>query len=105
MPNENSRLLLEIDAAIREINRRHINPAISALTLSDLNPVIEMVARARASYLQALFEIATKSNGELPGKEAVARLHALRMRYEELVKGMQALETAVEREYLDVRKR
>ncbi|MBN2885438.1 MAG: hypothetical protein JXM75_01860 [Chromatiaceae bacterium] len=105
MSTDNKRLLLEIDTSIRDINRRAINPVITELKLSDLHPVIEMVARARADYLRAFFELAAESPPREPTNEAIAELARLRGRYEELVKAMQALETAIEREYLDVRKR
>lgn len=104
MSHDNSRLLLEIDASIREINRRLINPVISELRLSDLHPAMEMVARARAEYLHAFFELAANRHDDGPDDATIAELARLRERYEELVKAMQALETAIEREYLDVRR-
>ncbi|MCK7578990.1 MAG: hypothetical protein MZV65_26845 [Chromatiales bacterium] len=61
MATENRRLLIAIDAEIREINRKTINPLFKELKLSDLTPVIEMVAKARANYLQALYAIALES--------------------------------------------
>jgi hypothetical protein len=51
MSTENNRLLLELDKTIREINRRVINPEIPELSLNDLNPIMELVARARSNYL------------------------------------------------------
>lgn len=104
MATENRRLLIAIDAEIREINHRTINPLFEELRLSDLKPVIEMVAKARADYLRALYDIAVKNSDGQPGKADIERLSGLRQIYEELVKGTQALETAIEREYLDVSK-
>ena len=102
MATENRRLLIAIDAEIREINRATINPLFEALKLSDLTPVIEMVAKARANYLRTLYDIALASPDGQPDTADIERLGTLRQVYEELVKGTQALETAIEREYLDV---
>lgn len=104
MTQENKRLLVAIDTAIRDINRRIINPELQEVTLAQLHPVIEMVAKARAKYLRTLFDIAGRAAGEPPDDEDIARLAVLRGHFEELVKASQALETAIEREYLDVRK-
>lgn len=102
MATENRRLLIAIDSEIREINRKTINPLFKELKLPDLTPVIEMVAKARANYLQALYTIALESPDRQAGAADIERLAELRLVYEELVKGTQALETAIEREYLDV---
>lgn len=102
MATENRRLLIAIDAEIREINRATINPLFEELKLSDLTPVIKIVAKARANYLRALYDIALKSPDDQPNTADIDRLADLRHIYEELVKGTQALETAIEREYLDV---
>ncbi|MGQ9658838.1 MAG: hypothetical protein ACUVQI_01930 [Thermochromatium sp.] len=104
MTTENRRLLIAIDAEIREINRKTINPLFPELNLTDLTPVIEMVAKARANYLRALYDMALSSPDHQPKQADIERLTGLRQIYEELIKGMQALETAIEREYLDVAK-
>lgn len=102
MATENRRLLIAIDSEIREINRQTINPLFEEVKLSDLTPVIEMVAKARAGYLRALYDIARQAPDGQPSESDIERLTDLRLVYEELVKGTQALETAIEREYLDV---
>lgn len=104
MATENRRLLIAIDAEIRDINRAHINPLFQELKLADLTPIIEMVARARAHYLRSLLDIALKTPDGQPSATDIEQLTARRRVYEELVKGTQALETAIEREYLDVSK-
>ena len=38
-----NRLLLQFEKSVREINREEINPEISELKLSDLNPLILML--------------------------------------------------------------
>ena len=68
-----NRLLLQFEKSVREINRNEINPRIPELKLIDLNPVILMVAHARARYLKELFDMASVSGGESPaGTETVA---------------------------------
>ena len=101
--NSNSRLLLEINKTIKDVNRDTINPEIDELKLSDLEPVIAMVAKARASYLKEVFKIANSLEGESPTTEQLKRLQHLRVSFEELSKGSQALECAIERGYLDVK--
>jgi hypothetical protein len=96
------RLLLKFEKSVREINRDEINPTIPELQFNDLDPVIKMVAKARADYLKALFELAGRTDGELPEMEQIKELQKLRLIYEELVEGAKALETAIERGYLDV---
>ncbi|MCP3671694.1 MAG: hypothetical protein GY814_14945 [Gammaproteobacteria bacterium] len=99
---DNNRLLLEISNRIRELNRNIINPVIPELTLDDLNPVLSMVARARAAYLNKLFDVAAVAQDQIPSHEQVNQLNHLRTTYEELVTGVQALESAIERGYIDV---
>ncbi len=104
MPMKNNRLLLELEQAMRTVNQDIINPEIPALTLKKLNPVLKMVAQARAAYLNTLFEMAQQSEDQLPSSEQIARLRTLRLTYDECVAGAQAMETAIQRGYLDVSK-
>ncbi|MCW8932830.1 MAG: hypothetical protein OQL19_21645 [Gammaproteobacteria bacterium] len=97
-----NRLLLQFEKAVREINREEINPKIPELKLEGLNPVVQMVARARARYLKGLFDLSNVLDGELPAPEQIKKLKSLRETYEELVEASKALETAIERGYLDV---
>jgi len=102
MPIEHNRLLLQIERAMRAINQGTIKPVLPELTLDDLNPVITMVARTRARYLQELFDLATSCQDGSPTDDQIARLRRLRLSYEEQVAAAQALETAIHRGYLDV---
>jgi len=97
-----NRLLLQFEAAVKEINRNHINPEISELQLTDLNPVINLVAQARARYLKDLFDLAKVSENSPPSAEQIKELKTMRETYEELVAGSKALEVAIERGYLDI---
>lgn len=103
MTTQNRRLLIALDAKIREVNRKTINAVLPKLRLSDLTPMLEMVAQARTNYLQAFYEIGRSSqDGNIPGPDDIKRLADLRLAYQELVSASQALETAIERDYLDV---
>ncbi|MEW8506263.1 MAG: hypothetical protein AB2598_06125 [Candidatus Thiodiazotropha sp.] len=99
---QNNRLLLEIDKEIREINRSTINPRIPQLNIKDLKPVMAMVARSRADYLNELFDLASVCGEDPPSPDQIRHLRNLRLMYDELVSGAQALSTAIERGYLDV---
>ena len=102
MSTDNNRLLLELDKTIREINRKVINPEIPELSLEDLCPVMELVAKARSNYLRELFDIASVVDGGMPSHDQLKQLRYLRLAFEELREGSQALETAIQRGYLDV---
>ena len=98
----NSRLLLEINKTMKDVNRDIINPEIDDLKLADLEPVIKLVARSRAAYLTEIFKIAKSAEDKCPTTDQLKRLQHLRVSFEELSKGSQALEVAIERGYLDV---
>ncbi|MCL6417682.1 hypothetical protein MIB92_18630 [Aestuariirhabdus sp. Z084] len=102
MHTDSNRLLLELEKVRRDINREVINPAIKELSLDSLQPILKMVARARASYVQALFEIAG-DEGLDPSQEQIADLKRRRETFDELVAATNALETMVQRSYLDVK--
>jgi hypothetical protein len=102
MSSDSKRLVMQVEGAIRDINRQIINPVIPELKVADLNPVMSMVARARASYLQCLFDLANATPEGLPSQADVESLQQARSTYEALLHAAQALQTAIEREYLDV---
>ena len=98
---EINRMMLEIDQAIKDINREVINPEIRELAMGDLVPVFNLVAKTRAAYLKELFDIA-KMSDEMPSKDQIERLGILRHSYDEMLASTKALLTAIERGYLDV---
>ena len=103
MDTEISRLRLAFEQQMRTINRETLNPLIEELTLEDLEPMQQMVARARANYLRAFLDIAASTEtGKLPDDPQIKSLHQHRVRYDELVAAAQALETAIQRGYLDI---
>jgi len=98
---DSNRLLLQLEQTRKEINREIINPEIKTLSLKELEPIVRMVAHARAAYVEELFRLA----GETEGKHApedVSHLQGLRERYEQLVTAANALETMIKRGYVDV---
>ncbi|RMG33255.1 MAG: hypothetical protein D6720_11805 [Gammaproteobacteria bacterium] len=102
MTTEASRMLLAFEQQMRTINREVLNPVIDSLSPAKLEPMLRMVAKARALYLQELLKLADGNGGELPDDQQIKVLHQRRLRYDELVEAAQALETAIQRGYLDV---
>lgn len=104
MSTSNNRLLVELHKLMRDTNQEIINPRIKELQLADLKPLIEMVATARATYLEEMFSLAETQQGEPPSPDQIKHLRHLRIIFEELSYGAKALETAIERDYLEVKK-
>ena len=102
MNQEINRLLMELERTMRATNREVINPQIEALTVDDLRPVLSLVAKARARYLKALFDLSAETGGERPSETGLDELSRLRRDYDELASGAKALETAIQRGYLDI---
>ena len=103
MSTESKKLLLAFEQQLRQINRHTLNPMIEALTVDELDPVIRMVSIARGHYLLELINLAKTTAGEMPSDAQIRELQKNRVRYDELVSATQALETAIERGYLDVK--
>ncbi len=98
-----NRMLLNMEHAIRTLNREIINPMIPPLNNDHVLPVMTMVARVRGAYLKELFAAAASSEKSFPSNEQLKRLRYFREAYEELSAAAQALETAIQRGYLDVK--
>jgi len=105
MSQDNNRLLLELEKQRRDINRDLINPQIPELSLESLEPVLAMIAQARAAYIKELIDIARITGGQAPSPDQIRQLKACRETFDELVTAMNALETVIQRDYLDVRER
>lgn len=95
------RLLVHFSDTVREINRSIINEVADPLTLDKLVPVVTAVAHARAEYLGALFKHSEDGAADNIQTD-IAELKRARERYEELVAAANAMETMIERGYLDV---
>ena len=96
-----TRQLLELEQQRRLINRQTINADISLSGVEDIDPILRMVAKVRASYLKALFDLA-REHDSLPTPTQIEALRDLRESYDELVNASNALETALERGYIDL---
>lgn len=105
MAVSNNRLMLELEKVRREINRSIINPMIPEMVLEDLKPMLTMVAHARAAYVTELLEIAKLSPDSVPSNDQIKQLRQCRETYDELVRAVNALETVIQRDYLDVKTR
>lgn len=105
MTVSNNRLMLELEKFRREINRAIINPMIPELSLEDLKPLLSMVAHSRAAYVTELLEIAKLSPDAVPSADQIKQLRQCRETFDELVKAVNALETVIQRDYLDVKPR
>jgi len=103
MPLDRDRLLMNLERTMRVINQQVINPGIPELATGDIEPFIRMVARVRATYLKQLLEVARAVGDALPTSEQIARLREMRLSYEECIAGTKAIETAIKREYLDIK--
>jgi len=99
---DNNRLLLVLEKTIKDINREVIKAEFKNLTIDSIRPSINLAARARAGYLKELFDVASEFPDSLPPAERIGKLREHRVRYEELISASQALETAIQRNYLDV---
>jgi len=100
-----NRLLMQFDHLLRESNREHINEAIEELAIDDVKPIINLVARCRATYLNRLYQISRKYEGsdDFPTPEELKTLRAYRNRFIEMVEGAKAIETSIQRGYLDLK--
>lgn len=100
-----NRFLLQFEQLMRNANREHINPKIEELALEDLKPIVELVARTRAAYLENLQQLCNKYAGseELPSNEEMQRLRAYRNRFIELADGAKSFEISIQRGYLDLK--
>lgn len=102
MDQDINRLLMELEHSLRQINREVINPEIQEITIDGLQPVLCLVARARARYLKALFDLGATVDDDRPTETQFQDLSKLRAEFDELVEGAKALETAIQRGYIDV---
>ena len=103
MSQDTNRLLMELERSMRAINREIINPAIQELTIAGMHPVLRLVAHARARYIRALFDLGGSARHGSLNESQFEELAKLRREYEELATAAKALETAIQRGYLDVR--
>jgi len=100
-----NRLLMQFEQLLKTTNKEFINPTIDELSITDLHPIVELVSRSRASYLEHLYTLCKQYEGteEYPSSDELQKLRAHRLRFEELAEGAKALETSIQRGYLDLK--
>ncbi len=104
MQIDNKRLLIELERVMKEINRNTINPLFNELSCKDIEPIMEMVAKARGNYIKELFRLSELSaHGQKLNTELVKNLRFSRLIFDELVEGYKTLDSAIDRGYLDVK--
>jgi hypothetical protein len=98
----NKRLILELDKYRSDVNTKTLNSNVEDLNLDKLKPIVDMVAKSRAAYINELMEISTSQTEAGVAAEQIEQLRARRVEFTELVKATSALEIAIKRGYLDV---
>ncbi len=95
------RFLHEVEVVIRDANRAAIHERIPDLDRQRFVAFATFVAHLRADYLAAALEAQHASAAGGAG-EAMARLRARHVAYDEARDAFAALERAVERGYVDI---
>tara|TARA_A100000171_G_C2069030_1_gene113768 strand:- start:54 stop:380 length:327 start_codon:yes stop_codon:yes gene_type:complete len=98
------RARMQMHDILRDINRETIHDLVPNVSVAELTPYFQLVAKARGMYIKRLIELAHGAKG-LPSDEQVRELNLLRRSYDELIHGAQMIETAIERGYIDVDKK
>lgn len=95
-----NRLLLEYERSLRVTNKEILGNNINIDHLEDLEPMIRIVAQARAEYLAYFITLTADPSGAPPSNDDIKHLALLHKRFEELNKAADALRTAIDRGYL-----
>jgi len=100
-----NRLLLQFDRILKQANRDHINPEIEELSVEELKPIADLVAKSRAIYLKEIYALGKKYDGKdaFPSAEELKKLKVLRTRFSELAEGAKSFEISIQRGYLDLK--
>jgi hypothetical protein len=100
-----NRLLLHYQQLFRTANKGMINPEIEELSVNDLKPMVELVARSRATFLKYSYELGKQyyNTNDFPNADELKKLKTLRLRFTELSESAQAFETCIKRGYLDLK--
>lgn len=100
-----NRLLLHYQQLFRNANKEIINPEIEELNINDLKPMVELVAKSRATYLKYSYELGKQyyNTDNFPSTDELEKLKTLRTRFAELAESAQAFETCIKRGYLDLK--
>ena len=101
MSRYNNRLLLELDKFRRELNRETISPLFENINVETFAPIAKTCAKARADYVNCLIGITSNEKEGVPDQKQIDQLRQFRIAYEELVSAANAMETVIERGYVD----
>lgn len=96
-----NRFLLELDKLRRDVNRDILEPRIGTMNIERFRPIITAVAHARADYVEALIMFGEEVSNEAPKPERIEELKKRREAFDELVHAANALETIIQRDYID----
>lgn len=96
-----NRFQLELDKLRRDVNRAILQPRIETMTIERYRPIVTAVAHARADYVEALIALGEETSNEAPNPERIAELKRKREAFDELVVAANALETVIQRDYID----
>ncbi len=96
------RFLLETEQAIRETNKSIIHERIPKLTQARVLPFATTVARLRARYLEAAFELSDVDKSAPIDEQSIRDLRMHRELYEETRLAFDSLTRAIERGYIDL---
>lgn len=94
--------LHEVEQSIREANRKIIHGQIPELNTERFVQFALVVARLRASYLQAALDVSRSEGGMEESVVAREALRDHRCAYEEARDAFEALQRAIERGYVDI---
>lgn len=95
------RARMQMHDILRDINRAIIHELVPNVSVEELTPYFQLVAKARGLYIKSLIDLAHGTK-DLPSDDQVRELSLLRRSYDELIHGAQMIETAIERGYIDV---
>ncbi|MFT4564923.1 MAG: hypothetical protein ACI9BW_004693 [Gammaproteobacteria bacterium] len=102
MSLDHNRFLMQLDTFRRDINREIMGSSFERLGREELEPLVRLVATARCAYIKELLNIAANHSAAGASPEQLAALREKRETFEDLVVAANALETVIERGYLDV---
>lgn len=96
---DQKRFLSEIEHGIRLANRELIDKRIPSITKDSVLAFAIAVARLRADYLGASFDLSAGDKGGVPAKETINALREKRLMYEEARDAFEALRDAITKGY------
>lgn len=97
------KFLSRMNLRAKEINRRVIDPIVPDVTRADIEALLAKNALVRGAYFKKYMEISQRSPDSLPTAEEIDELRLLRRAYQEMTTAVQAVEAAVEKDYLSIK--